>query len=123
MSGCSFQELLRQNLRGILSYDRKTLFLTGFILKQTERAYALLKNGILDFRNIPPLERLACFYITINGNFERCQYFNFETNFLKSENLFQKTGGAFLVENTRIENASFSYNFCFNFRTSYKDLI
>ena len=27
----------------------------------------------------------------ITGNFERFHYFNFETNFLKSENLFVKT--------------------------------
>ena len=45
----------------------------------------------------------------ISGNFERFQYFNFETDFLENENLFQKTGDRFLVESTKIENASFSY--------------
>ena len=34
---------------------------------------------------------------------------NFETGFLKNENLFQKTGVPFLVESIKIENASFSY--------------
>ena len=38
---------------------------------------------------------MACFYVTISGNFERFQYFNFETNFLENENLFQKTGVPF----------------------------
>ena len=33
--------------------------------------------------------------------------FNSETDFLENENLFQKTGVPFLVENTKIENASF----------------
>ena len=34
-------------------------------------------------------------------------HFNFETNFLENENLFQKTADRFLVESTKIENASF----------------
>ena len=34
----------------------------------------------------------------------RFQYFNFETDFLENENLFQKTGvPSFLVESTKIE--------------------
>ena len=28
----------------------------------------------------------------ISGNFERFQYFNFEADFLRNENFFQKTG-------------------------------
>ena len=71
------------------------LFLRGFILKSTERAYVDLKNDARNFQNSPPFERLACFYVTISGNFERFQYFNFETNFLENENLFQKTGVPF----------------------------
>ena len=51
--------------------------------------------------------RSACFYVTISENFKRFQYFNFETDFPENENLFQKTGVRFLVESTKIENASF----------------
>ena len=41
-------------------------------------------------------------------HFERFQYFTFETNFLKNAILCQKTGGPhFLVESTKIENATF----------------
>ena len=47
--------------------------------------------------------------MTITGKFERFQYFNFETNFLKNKNLFQKTGVPVLVENTKIENTTFQY--------------
>ena len=36
-------------------------------------------------------------------NFERFQYFNFETNFLRNENLFQKLEYCFLVESTKNE--------------------
>ena len=46
--------------------------------------------------------------MTITEKFERFQNFNFETNFLKNENQFQKTGVPFLVESTRIEKATFS---------------
>ena len=75
----------------------------------TERAKVLLKNGTRDFQNSPPFDRSACFYVTITENFKRFQYFNFETDFLLNGNLFQKTGVPFLVESTKIENASFPY--------------
>ena len=46
--------------------------------------------------------------MTITGNFERFQYFNFETRFLKNKRLFQqKTGAPFLVESTKIESPTF----------------
>ena len=80
------------------------LFLRGFILKPIERVEVPLKNGTRDFQNSFPLERSACFYMTIKGNFERFQYFNFETDFLENENLFQKTGVPVFVESTKIEN-------------------
>ena len=67
-------------------------FFRGFILKPTERAQVLLKNGTRDFQNSPPFERSACFYVTISESFKRFQYFNFETDFLENENLFQETG-------------------------------
>ena len=35
------------------------------------------------------------FMLAIIGNFQGFQYFNFETNFLKNEKLFQKTGALF----------------------------
>ena len=59
----------------------------------------------MDFHYSPPFERSEYFYVTISGSFERFQYFNFETDFLENESLFQKTGARFLVENTKIENA------------------
>ena len=57
-------------------------FLRGYISKPTEAACVLLKNGTRDFQNSPSFNRSACFYATISGNFERFQYFNFETKFL-----------------------------------------
>ena len=72
------------------------LFLRVFILKPTERAQVVLKNGTRDFRNSPPFERLACFYVAISESFKRFQYFSFEKNFVENGNLFQKTGVPFL---------------------------
>ena len=37
------------------------------------------------FQNSPIFQKLACFYVTIKGNFQRFQYFNFETNFLETK--------------------------------------
>ena len=42
-------------------------------------------------------------------NFDRFQDFNFETNFLKNENLIKKLEYYFLVESTKIENVTFPY--------------
>ena len=87
IDGCSFQQILWQNL--------DTLFLRGFIFKPTERAYVLLKNSTRHFQNSPSLDRSASFYVTISENFEHFQYFNYETDFLESKNFFQKTGVPF----------------------------
>ena len=48
--------------------------------------------------------------MTIGESFKRFQYFNFETNFLGKENLFQKKlEYRFLVEATKIENTPFPF--------------
>ena len=48
--------------------------------------------------------------MTVTGNFEPFQYFNFETNFLKNpKTLFKKLEYRFLVESTKIEDASFPH--------------
>ena len=85
-----FKVTFAANLGWFLSRQRKTLCLRCFILKSTGRAWILLKNTTRDFQNSPPFERCACFYVTITENFKGIQYFNFETNSLKNENLFQK---------------------------------
>ena len=63
----------------------------------------------MDFQNSNQFERLACFYVTISESFKRFQYFNFETDFLENENLFQKTGAPFFSWNHKIENTSFPF--------------
>ena len=52
------------------------------------------KNGTRHFQSSSSFERSACFYVTISESYKRFQYFNFETNFLEYENLFEKTGVA-----------------------------
>ena len=48
--------------------------------------------------------------MTIGGNPERFQYLNFETDFLVNKNLLSKNwSNVFLVDSTKIENASFPY--------------
>ena len=82
-------------------------FLWGFVLKLTKSV--LLKSRARGFQNGPPFERSACFNVTITGNFEHFQCFNFETNFLKNENILQKLEYGFSVERTKIENETFPY--------------
>ena len=47
--------------------------------------------------------------MTITGSFERIQYFNFETNFWKTQTPFKKLKYRFLVESTKINSTTFSY--------------
>ena len=55
-------------------------------------------------------KRLACFYVIITRSFERFQDLSFEINFLKNEAFFlKKLEYYFLVEATKIENATFRY--------------
>ena len=69
----------------------------------------VLKSGTRDFHNSPPVERSACFYVIINGIFSRFQYFSFGTNFLENENFFKNLEYSFLIQSTKIKNASFPY--------------
>ena len=89
MNGCSFHQLLRQNLGWFCLKTRKDFVLEVSCYSQ-ERAWIPLINGTRDFQNSPSFERSACFYMTTTGNFERFHYFIFETNFLKNRNLFSK---------------------------------
>ena len=45
--------------------------------------------------------------MTISENFKRFQWINFETDFLETKTFFKKLEYGFLVESTKIENASF----------------
>ena len=75
----------------------------AFVSKSTEKAQDLLKNCTRNyFQNSYPLEKSACFYVTITENFERFQYFNFKSNFPEIENHFQKVGVMFF--SAKIEN-------------------
>ena len=84
-------------------------FLRVFILKPTERAQFLLKNGTRDFQNSPPFERSACFYVTISESFKRFQYLTLKQIFWKTKPFFKKLEYRFLVETIKIENTSFLF--------------
>ena len=60
--------------------------------------------------------------MTITGNFECFQYFNFDTNFLKNENLFfKKLENSFVVNSTTIESVTHPYKTALseaNFKTN-----
>ena len=70
----------------------ESAFFYRFHFTAKRKSIGSSKNGTRDFQNNPPFERLAYFYVTISGNFERFQYFTFKIGFLENENLFQKTG-------------------------------
>ena len=65
-------------------------FFRGFVLKPMKRAHVFLKHGTRDLQNGPPFSEIGKFLCD-----NRFQYFNFETDFLVNENLFQKNGVPF----------------------------
>ena len=92
MNSYSFQQVFQQNLSWLffltLNTNRKSI-------GSSKKRY----QGFSGHQGTSSLfERSACFYVTISGNFETFQYFNFEADFLENQNVFQKTG----VENNKI---------------------
>ena len=86
MNGCPFSKFYDKfELVFILTQENKRYY-----FKANRKCIGFSKNSTRDFQNSASFERLACFSVTIPGNFERFQYSNFETNFLKNKNLFQK---------------------------------
>ena len=99
MNGCSFQKLLRHNLSWFLP-QQKNVFSKRFYFKANRKSKGSSKKTILWIFGI-----FGIFYVTVAGNFECFQYFNFETNFLKNENLFlKKLENRFVVESTTTES-------------------
>ena len=86
-----FPKISRQNVSWFLSWHKNTR--RGFILKPAERIQVSLKNGNMDFQNSCPFKRQAYFLVKITEDFERSQYFNFLTDFLKNKNFFKKKSG------------------------------
>ena len=69
----------------------ESTFSWSFHFSVNRKSISSSKNSIRDFQNSSPFERLASLCVTISGNFECFWYFNFETDFLENENIFQKT--------------------------------
>ena len=59
-------------------------FSQRFHFKANRKSINSSKKWYQKFSKYPPFERSACFYVTISGSFERFQYLNFETDFLKT---------------------------------------
>ena len=80
-----------------------------FYFKTNRKNIESYKSGTRGFQNSPLFERLPSFYLTISGNIERFQYFNFEIGFVENVNLIKKLEYGFLVKSTKIENTLFRY--------------
>ena len=86
-------------------FTAKFVFVFILTLENAFRFYFKLnRNSPRDFQSGPPFDRRV--FVAINENFKRFQYFNFETDFLE---IFKKLEHCFLVESTKIVNASFPY--------------
>ena len=83
-------------------------FFRGFVLKPTERAYILLKNGTRAFQNSPLFKRPSCFYVIISGSFEQFTL-TLKQIFWKTKTFFTKLEYRFLAESTKTGNTLFRY--------------
>ena len=84
------------------------LFLRGFVLKPTERAKVLFRNGTRDFQNSPPFERLAFFYVTVKI-LKVFSTLTLKQIFWEIKPIFKKLEYCLLFESTKTESASFPY--------------
>ena len=109
MNGCSFQQVSRLNLGWFLYYHWKTIFLRGFNLKPKERAQVLLKTVLGNFKIALCLRDQ---HVLLWKSVKILNLFNnltLKQILWKIKAFFKKTGVSFLVESTKIENASFPY--------------
>ena len=61
------------------------------LMLSTKSMDSSIKKVLGIFKIALRLRESAYFYVTITGNSEHFQYYNFEINFLENENLFKKT--------------------------------
>ena len=111
MNGCFFQLVLQQKFGLVFVLTLENAFSQRFFFKANWKSIGSSKKGTRDFQHSPPFERSACFYVKISGEVQRFQYFNFWNRFSgKWQTTFsKKLEYRFLVEKTKIENASFPY--------------
>ena len=95
MNCCSSQQILGKGLSWFLSQVQEGALFHRFHSKTNRKSIGSSKNDTTDLQNSLPFERSAWFYVTITVNLEHFQFFNFETDFLKNKNFFQKTGSPF----------------------------
>ena len=109
MNGSSFQQVLQQNLSWFLSWHWKTLFLRGFILKPSERTEVILKTLLGIFKIALRLQDRHVFTWQSVKILNVFSTLNLKQIFWKTKTFFKKLEYRFLVERTKIKNASFSY--------------
>ena len=90
----------------ILPYNTEKRFLLEVSFYSQQKF--LLKNGTRDFQNSRLFERSACFYVTVEI-LDVFSTLTWKQIFWKTKTLFQKMKYRFLIESTKIENASFSH--------------
>ena len=93
MNGCSVQQVYSKISVGFCLNTGKC-FLLDVSFKNQQKEHKFFKKTVLGIYNMALRfrDQSTCFNVTISGDFERFQYFNFETSFLENEILFQKTG-------------------------------
>ena len=96
MNGCSFQQVYSKIWVGFCLNIGKR-FLTNVSFKNQQKEHKFYQKTVLGIYNMALCfrDRSTRFYVTISGDFERFQYFNFEKRFLENEILFQKIGVPF----------------------------
>ena len=83
-----------------------------FYFQAKRTSIGSFKNGTRDFQKSPLFERPTCFYVVMTENFERFQYFNFETSFQKNKNLGLRKNWStdFLLNVLRLKTQHFHTN-------------
>ena len=109
MNGCSFQQIYGKIWVGFCLNTGKRFFLEVLFYSQQKKHDSSKKKGTKDFQNSFPFKRAACFCVAISGNFEQFQYLTLKQTSRKTKTFFKKLEYSFLVESTKIRNASFPY--------------
>ena len=110
MNDCSFQQVLLQKLGWLLSWHWKTLFLIEVSFSSQRKEHRFFWKMVVGIFTIGL--RFWDRHVFIWQSMKILSDFNTLTlklNFLENKTFFKKLEYCFLVESTKIENASFPY--------------
>ena len=107
MNGCFLSGTFTAKLDFVFALTFENSYSQSFHFKDNRENIGLVRNGIRDFKNSPPFERLTYFYVIINESFKCFQHFDLGTNLLENKNPLKSWSIIFQLKPLRLKTHHF----------------